>query len=76
MKDTVSIEHVADAKASSLKAPGETTSPNDENAAVEARIRHKFDWRILPLGTLIYLFAQIDRSNMSNAMVLGECDSR
>jgi hypothetical protein len=71
MKDTVSIEHVADAKASSLTAPEKPTGSDDENVAVEARIRHKFDRRILPLGTLIYLFAQIDRSNMSNAVVLG-----
>lgn len=44
---------------------GEARSP------LETAIRHKFDRRILPLGILIYLVAQIDRSNMSNAVVLG-----
>lgn len=37
----------------------------------EKSLRHKYDRRILPLGTIIYLIAQIDRSNMSNAVVLG-----
>ncbi|KAI8686431.1 putative transporter [Fusarium keratoplasticum] len=44
---------------------GEARSP------LETAIRHKFDRRILPLGIMIYLVAQIDRSNMSNAVVLG-----
>src|SRR5690242_14992018 len=39
--------------------------------AIEKKLRHKFDRRILPMGILIYLMAQIDRSNMSNAAVLG-----
>src|SRR5688572_17465107 len=43
----------------------------DAQREVEKRIRHKFDGRVLPLGIVIYLAAQIDRSNMSNALVLG-----
>ncbi|KAI9482734.1 MAG: major facilitator superfamily domain-containing protein [Benjaminiella poitrasii] len=38
---------------------------------VEARIRRKLDCRILPMATLIYLMAFIDRSNMGNARNLG-----
>ncbi|KAM0325868.1 hypothetical protein ACHAQA_007171 [Verticillium albo-atrum] len=42
-----------------------------DQSDLEKSIRHKFDRRILPLGIIIYLMAQIDRSNMSNAVVLG-----
>ncbi|KAI8640259.1 major facilitator superfamily domain-containing protein [Parasitella parasitica] len=38
---------------------------------LEARIRRKFDMRIVPMATLIYLMAFIDRSNMGNAKNLG-----
>ncbi|KAJ4990959.1 major facilitator superfamily transporter [Stagonosporopsis vannaccii] len=38
---------------------------------IEKKLRHKFDRRVLPLGVIIYLAAQIDRTNMSNAVVLG-----
>lgn len=38
---------------------------------VERTLRHKFDRRVLPIGIIVYLMAQIDRSNMSNAVVLG-----
>lgn len=50
------------------------TSPGLDDqvqSPLEATIRHKFDRRILPLGIILYLMAQIDRSNMSNAVVLG-----
>lgn len=50
----------------------ETVSGQDEaQTLLENTIRHKFDRRVLPLGIVIYLLAQIDRSNMSNAVVLG-----
>lgn len=38
---------------------------------LETKLRHKFDARVLPIGIVVYLMAQIDRSNMSNAAVLG-----
>ncbi|KAI8149351.1 major facilitator superfamily domain-containing protein [Fennellomyces sp. T-0311] len=38
---------------------------------IEARLRRKYDLRIMPIVTLIYLMAFIDRSNMGNAKVLG-----
>ncbi|KAI9493779.1 major facilitator superfamily domain-containing protein [Zychaea mexicana] len=38
---------------------------------LEAKIRRKYDLRIMPIVTLIYLMAFIDRSNMGNARVLG-----
>ncbi|GAN07195.1 major facilitator superfamily protein [Mucor ambiguus] len=38
---------------------------------LEARIRRKLDMRVVPMATLIYLMAFIDRSNMGNAKNLG-----
>lgn len=72
MKDQILSEHVAEVETDSPINTEKVSVLNDENVALETRIRHKFDRRILMLGTLIYLFAQIDRSNMSNAVVLGE----
>jgi hypothetical protein len=74
MTDKVSLEHVADVKISSSPGVEKAEVSNNDQVALETRIRHKLDWRVLPLGTLIYLFAQIDRSNMSNAVVLGESE--
>lgn len=64
-KDTEScvVSHVG------MKEPTEPAV--DGQVDLEKAIRHKFDRRILPLGIVIYLVAQIDRSNMSNAVVLG-----
>lgn len=39
--------------------------------ATERRLRHKFDLRILPFGVLIWLLANIDRTNTGNAIILG-----
>lgn len=38
---------------------------------LEVRLVRKMDIRLLPIVTLIYLFAFIDRSNAGNARVLG-----
>ncbi|KAF8537536.1 major facilitator superfamily domain-containing protein [Trichophaea hybrida] len=38
---------------------------------MEAKMRKKFDRVILPVVTLIYLMAFIDRSNMGNAKIMG-----
>ncbi|KAM3446832.1 hypothetical protein MY3296_009304 [Beauveria thailandica] len=40
-------------------------------SGLEKIIRHKFDKRILPLGIAVHILSTIDRSNMSNAVVLG-----
>jgi MFS family permease len=45
--------------------------PDAAQLEIEKKLRHKFDRRVLPIGIIIYLMAQIDRSNMSNAIVLG-----
>ncbi|KAK5044619.1 hypothetical protein LTR84_010633 [Exophiala bonariae] len=45
--------------------------PDPIDPASEARVRRKLDWRLMPILTLIYLFAFIDRSNAGNARVLG-----
>lgn len=37
----------------------------------EKRLQRKFDLRILPFGVLIWLLANIDRSNTGNAIILG-----
>ena len=47
------------------------TIDDEAQIAIEKNLRHKLDRRILPLGIIVYLMAQIDRSNMSNAAVLG-----
>lgn len=39
--------------------------------ATEKRLRRKFDWRILTFGTIIWLMANIDRTNTGNAIILG-----
>ncbi|KAM4066469.1 major facilitator superfamily protein [Hirsutella rhossiliensis] len=41
------------------------------NAAAESRIRVKMDWCLMPLVSLIYLLAFIDRSNIGNAKLAG-----
>ncbi|KFY78895.1 hypothetical protein V498_09025, partial [Pseudogymnoascus sp. VKM F-4517 (FW-2822)] len=41
---------------------------------LEVRLVRKMDIRLLPIVTLIYLFAFIDRSNAGNARVLGMGD--
>lgn len=38
----------------------------------EAKLIRKLDLRLMPIVTLIYLFAFIDRSNAGNARVLGK----
>ena len=45
--------------------------PEPIDPVLEARVRRKLDWRLMPILTLIYLFAFIDRSNAGNARVLG-----
>lgn len=48
-----------------------TTSVTGTDPAVEKRIVRKYDLRIMPIVTLIYLLSFIDRSNAGNAKVLG-----
>ncbi|EME87006.1 uncharacterized protein MYCFIDRAFT_30231 [Pseudocercospora fijiensis CIRAD86] len=37
----------------------------------EARVRHKLDWQIVPLVTLLYLLCFLDRANIGNARIQG-----
>jgi len=53
----------------SIREESEGTSSIDP--ALEASIRKKLDMRLMPILTLVYLFAFIDRSNAGNARVLG-----
>ncbi|GAA5848303.1 hypothetical protein JCM9279_001004 [Rhodotorula babjevae] len=39
--------------------------------AAEARLRRRFDLRLLPIVALIYLFCFIDRANIGNAKIAG-----
>ncbi|KIX09395.1 uncharacterized protein Z518_00474 [Rhinocladiella mackenziei CBS 650.93] len=59
-KDLASIAHV-----------NTVYPPNPIDPVLDARVRRKLDYRLLPILTLIYLFAFIDRSNAGNARVLG-----
>ncbi|KAG2220157.1 hypothetical protein INT45_013855, partial [Circinella minor] len=54
-----------------LSHAGLPPSLDEIDSKIEARIRRKYDLRIMPIVTLIYLMAFIDRSNMGNARVLG-----
>lgn len=49
--------------------PGLTDMTVDDET--EKRLRHRFDMRILPFGVLIWLMANIDRTNTGNAIILG-----
>ena len=42
--------------------------------AVEKSVRSKLDKRIMPVVTLLYMMAFIDRANMGNARILGMGD--
>ncbi|KAH6696896.1 major facilitator superfamily protein, partial [Plectosphaerella plurivora] len=61
---------MADVDKEGLRQQHEETI-TDAQREIEKAIRHKFDRRVLPLGIIIFLVAHIDRSNMSNALVLG-----
>lgn len=50
---------------------GEDAISSAEISSLEASIRRKLDWHLLPLCILIHLSAQIDRSNMGNARIMG-----
>lgn len=66
------VSHLEQPPSGLEKAEPESTDPATAmRFEVEKKLRHKFDRRVLPLGIVIYLLAQIDRSNMSNAVVLG-----
>lgn len=68
------IEHamVTGSPASSLKLNiKEEPAIREELVRLEATIRRKLDWHLLPLCILIHLSAQIDRSNMGNARIMG-----
>jgi hypothetical protein len=41
------------------------------NQTLAASAQRKLDFRLMPILTLVYLFAFIDRSNAGNARVLG-----
>jgi hypothetical protein len=41
------------------------------NQALAASAQRKLDFRLMPILTLVYLFAFIDRSNAGNARILG-----
>ncbi|GAA5890593.1 hypothetical protein JCM8208_004926 [Rhodotorula glutinis] len=52
-----------------LTGAGRTVAVIDE--AAEARLRRRFDLRLLPIVALIYLFCFIDRANIGNAKIAG-----
>lgn len=69
MAETAHVETLASGKELARSISPENVSRHDP--VLEARLRHKFDRRIMPLGIIIFLVAQIDRSNMGNAKILG-----
>ncbi|KAK5100588.1 hypothetical protein LTS08_005339 [Lithohypha guttulata] len=52
----------------------QSTSSNEEitwTEAEETAIRHKLDWQIVPIVTLMYLLCFLDRANIGNARIQG-----
>jgi sugar phosphate permease len=50
------------------------THPSSQNAidpVIEARVRRKLDWHLIPLLSALYLLAFLDRSNIGNARIAG-----
>ncbi|KAF1949275.1 pantothenate transporter liz1 [Byssothecium circinans] len=43
----------------------------DVDPMLEARVRRKLDWNIIPLVSALYMFAFLDRSNIGNARIAG-----
>lgn len=54
---------------SSLTSDIDNLPPCDR--AVERKLVHKFDWRLMPLFCAAYFFSALDRSNVGNANVAG-----
>jgi hypothetical protein len=69
---SLNIEKMSFDKDLPRSAVSSETEATQFDPTVEKHLRHKFDRRILTLGIIIYLMAQIDRSNMGNAQVMGQ----
>ncbi|KAK3714780.1 hypothetical protein LTR37_007514 [Vermiconidia calcicola] len=57
-------------------APSGKSSRDDEFAITwteeeETRVRHKLDWQIVPMVTVLYLMCFLDRANIGNARIQG-----
>lgn len=63
--NSVSVVDVAEAK--NDVGAGEATWTEEE----ETRVRHKLDWQIVPVVTVLYLMCFLDRSNIGNARIQG-----
>jgi hypothetical protein len=47
------------------------TCPATFPKELERRVRRKLDWNIVPMITVIYMLAVLDRSNIGNAKIAG-----
>lgn len=45
--------------------------PESINPALEKKLIHRFDWRLMPMFATMYFFSSLDRSNIGNAKVAG-----
>ncbi|ODQ55156.1 MFS general substrate transporter [Saitoella complicata NRRL Y-17804] len=69
------INSIPSSRSSSLDPTNKDANPNaiggDIDPVAEKRLRRKLDFRILPLVSLMYLVAFIDRANIGNARIAG-----
>lgn len=83
MADFLSLEKLdaieRDGNYSTTSAETQTTSPNivSLDPVKEKALLRKLDWHILPMITVLYMFAFVDRINIGNARIQGmEIDLR
>ena len=73
-KEALHLENgpvLLDQKLSTLGVADLAAELDSLDKEMEARIRKKFDWRIVPVSTLIYLMAFIDRYALTKMNVEG-----
>ncbi|KAM0789341.1 hypothetical protein ACM66B_000173 [Microbotryomycetes sp. NB124-2] len=76
-KDSASVEKQEIHNVEEVALDGHAATDRYGNAlvqldeAAEARLRRKFDRRIVPMVALLYLFCFIDRANIGNARIAG-----
>ncbi|KAI5818279.1 major facilitator superfamily domain-containing protein [Pyronema omphalodes] len=70
-QDLMHLENGMEKNLASLDAQDLQGELDSLDREMEAVMRKKYDYTILPVVTLIYLMAFIDRSNMGNAKIMG-----
>lgn len=66
------VEHVSDNESSTT--PNDSAQQDDFSDLDEAKVLKKIDWHLLPLVSVLYLLAFLDRGNVGNAKIEGLMD--